>query len=53
MVNGQNILYTKRFSAIRGIQETQTVTYELLSDEERGYGLRLESECGGIRSLDA
>ncbi len=53
MFNGQKILYTKQFSAIRGIQEAQTVTYELLSDEERGYGLRLESECGGIRWSDA
>ena len=33
MFNGQKILYTKQFSAIRG--------------------LRLESECGGIRWSDA
>ena len=52
-VTEQKTLFKRHFSAIRGIQKEKTVTYELLSDEGRGYGLRLESECGGIRWSDA
>lgn len=46
-------MYKRHFSELKGMQEEHLVTYELLPDEQNGYGVRIVSACGESVRSDA